>query len=83
MSGTPDDPGDFDLEPAGEDGSMSWAGLTPGKYSLWAWSEADDWNGAVEDLGAMKGRQTVVEVGAGGKADARVPLVSAFGQGGK
>ncbi len=81
MSGSPDDPGDFDLEPAGEDGIMSYSGLTPGKYSLWAWSDSDDWNGAVDDLGALKARQTVVEVVAGEKADARVPLLSAFGQG--
>jgi hypothetical protein len=83
LSGTPDDPGDYDLEPAGEDGTVSYTGLTPGKYSLWAWSDADDWNGAVEDLAALKARQAVVEVGAGEKADARVPLPSASGQVGK
>jgi hypothetical protein len=83
VSGTPDDPGDFDLERAGDDGIISFNGFTPGKYSLWAWSDADDWNGAIDDLGSLKARQTVVEVGAGQKADVRVPLVSAAGQAGQ
>jgi hypothetical protein len=83
LSGAPDDPGDFALELAGDDGTVSYTGLTPGQYSLWAWSDSDDWNGAVDDLAALKARQTVVEVGAGEKAEARVPLLGAFGQGGK
>jgi hypothetical protein len=57
--------------------------MTPGKYPIWAWSDADDWNGAIDDLGSLKARQTVVEVGAGQKADVRVPLVSAAGQAGQ
>jgi hypothetical protein len=83
MSGTPDDPGDYDLELTGEDGAVSYIGMTPGKYPIWAWSDADDWNGAIDDLGSLKARQTVVEVGAGQKADVRVPLVSAAGQAGQ
>ena len=83
MSGTPDDPGDYDLEPAGEDGAVSYIGMTPGKYPIWAWSDADDWNGAIDDLASLKARQTVVEVGPGQKADARVPLLSASGEAGK
>jgi hypothetical protein len=83
MSGTPDDPGDLLVAMAGEDGIMSYSGLTPGRYSFWAWSDSDDWNGAVADLGALKARQTVVEIGAGEKADAQVPLLSAIGQASK
>ena len=81
VSGTLDDPGDLDLGTAGEDGIMSYNGLTPGKYSFWAWNEADEWNGAIEDLAALKAPQTVVEVGAGEKAKVQVPLLSAFRQG--
>jgi len=83
VSGTPDDPGDFDVEGAGDDGIISFNGFTPGKYSLWAWSDSDDWNGAIDDLAALKARQTVVEIAAGEKADVRVRVLSAFGQEGK
>jgi len=83
LSGKPDDPGDLLLAMAGEDGIMNYSGLTPGRYPLWAWSDSDDSIGAVADLGALKARQTVVEIGAGEKADARVPLLSAIGQASK
>jgi hypothetical protein len=79
-SGTPEDPGDMDLIAADDDGTMLYYGLTPGKYSLWAWTDADDWSGAVEDLAAMKTRQTVIEIGAGEKAKVQVPLLDTFRQ---
>jgi hypothetical protein len=81
ISGTLEDPGDLDLGTAGDDGVMSYNGMTPGKYSLWAWNEADEWNGDIEDLAALKTRQTVVEIGAGEKAKVQVPLLNSFRQG--
>jgi hypothetical protein len=80
LSGTPDDPGDLDLITADDDGRMLYNGLTPGKYTLWAWTEVEEWNGAVDDLTALKDRQTTVEVAAGDKLKVRVPLLSAFRQ---
>jgi hypothetical protein len=81
ISGTLEDPGDLDLGTAGDDGVMSYNGMTPGKYSLWAWNEADEWNGDIEDLAALKTRQTVIKIEAGEKAKVQVPLLNAFRQG--
>jgi hypothetical protein len=78
LSGTLDDPGDLDLITTDDDGSMVYNGLTPGKYPLWAWTEAEEWNGAVDDLPALKDRQTTVEVASGDKVKVQVPLLSAF-----
>lgn len=80
LSGTLEDPGDLDLIATGDDGSMLYNGLTPGKYALWAWTEAEEWNGAVDDLPALKDRQTTVEVASGDKVKVQVPLLSAFRQ---
>lgn len=80
LSGTTDDPGDLDLITADDGGRMLYNGLTPGKYALWAWTEAEEWNGAVDDLTALKDRQTTVEVAAGDKVKVQVPLLSAFRQ---
>ncbi len=81
ISGTLEDPGDLDLGTASDDGVMSYNGMTPGQYSLWAWNEADEWNGDIEDLAALKTRQTVIKIEAGEKAKVQVPLLNAFRQG--
>jgi len=83
MSGTTEEAGDLDLSTAGEDGSMPYSGLTPGKYALWAWTEADEWNGTVDDLAALEDTKTTVEVRAGEKASVHVPLLSTFRRGDK
>jgi hypothetical protein len=83
LTGTPDDPGDLMLENVGEDGTTSWNGLRPGRYSLWAWRAADEWDGAVDDLAALKAWRTDIEIRAGDKADVRVPLLNSARSGDK
>ncbi len=75
MSGTPEDPGDLFVATTGEDGSFFYNGLIPGAYSMWAWDEDDEWNGALEGLEALKSKQTVVRVRAGEKVKVQISML--------
>jgi hypothetical protein len=82
LSGTAKDPGDLKEDFANDEGELSFSGLTPGRYLVWAW--------AVEGKGAMAGpaslaaveqQATVVEVTAGDPVRVDVPLLADEGKG--
>jgi hypothetical protein len=62
LTGTPDDPGDLLLASADDHGAFSYYGLIPGKYLMWAWSDADEWDGLLASLHDLAPQQTVIEV---------------------
>ena len=82
LSGTAQDPGDLKEDFANDEGELSFSGLTPGRYLVWAW--------AVEGKGAMAGpaslsavekQATAVEVTPGDPVHADVPLLADEGKG--
>lgn len=74
ITGTAENPGDYLVQSADEDGKFSYSGLPPGKYSLWEWSEDEEWNGGIGDLASMANRRTVVEAKAGEVTKVRIGL---------
>ncbi len=83
LSGTPDNPGDFFLESATEDGKFSYTGLPPGTYSMWAWTEDEERKGLLHDLTEIASRATKVEIKVGGKTEVTLAPLSFSGQAGK
>jgi hypothetical protein len=76
LSGTPKDPGDMLEDFTNDEGELSFTGLAPGRYLLWAW--------AVQGAGAMAGpanlaavspQATVVDVTEGAPVAIDVPLL--------
>jgi len=80
ISGTPEDPGDTMLVNAADDGTFTYKGLTPGTYYLWTWTENDEWQGELENLGTLRAQQTVVQIKAGDKSKVNVKLVDLSNQ---
>jgi hypothetical protein len=61
LTGTPEDPGDSYIETADEQGRFSYEGMTPGSYKVWAWREADEWDGDLATPRELAPRATVIE----------------------
>jgi hypothetical protein len=75
LSGTADDPGDLLTNSAREDGTFDFKGIAPGKYVMWSWSEADEWDGAVPNLHDIAGQGTAIEVAANQTVTINPPLI--------
>jgi len=75
LTGTPEDPGDLFQDSADENGGISYFGLLPGKYLMWAWSDQDEWDGVLDDLSQLAPQQTVVEVRPHQTSSIRLPLL--------
>jgi hypothetical protein len=75
MTGTPDDPGDLFLDSADDHGEFSYSGLPPGKYVMWAWPEADEWDGVLASLRDLAAQQTVIDVLPNQTATVKLPLL--------
>ena len=65
---------------AADDGTFTYKGLTPGTYYLWTWTENDEWQGELENLGTLRAQQTVVQIKAGDKSKVNVKLVDLSNQ---
>lgn len=81
LSGTAQDPGDLMEDFANDEGELSFFGLAPGRYLLWAW--AVEGKGAIAgplSLAAVAPEAAVVEVKEGETIPVDVPLLKDEGQ---
>ena len=80
-SGTPKDPGEISEDFVNDEGELSFDGLAPGRYLLWAWAVKG--KGAIAgppSLAAVEQKATVVEVKAGEPTHIDVPLLPEEGK---
>jgi hypothetical protein len=76
VSGTAKDPGQTIEDFANDEGAFSFAGLSPGRYLLWAWPvEGKDAMTGPASLAAAEQQATVIEVKAGDAVHADVPVL--------
>ena len=76
LNGTPKDPGELQEDFTNDEGELSFSGLTPGRYLLWAW--AVEGTGAITgpaSLAAVEPQATTVEVKEGEPVRIDVPLL--------
>jgi protocatechuate 3,4-dioxygenase beta subunit len=82
LTGTAKDPGDLKQDFANDEGELSFSGLPPGRYLVWAWAVTG--KGAMAgpaSLAAVEQQATVVEVTAGDPVHVDVPLLATEGTG--
>jgi protocatechuate 3,4-dioxygenase beta subunit len=82
LSGTPKEPGNMMQDFANDEGEVTFSGLAPGRYLLWAW--AVQGTGAITgpaSLAAVEAQATAVDVTAGNPVRADVPLLADEGKG--
>jgi hypothetical protein len=81
LSGTAKDPGDVLEDFADDEGEMSFFGLHPGRYLLWAWAAAGiDAFGGPASLAAVEQQAISVEVRTGEPVKVDVPLLQDGGK---
>jgi hypothetical protein len=76
LNGTPKEPGQLMEDFANDEGELSFSGLTPGRYLLWAW--AVDGKGAITgpaSLVAVEQQATTVDVKEGQPVHIDVPIL--------
>jgi len=81
LSGTPKEPGELKQDFTNDEGELSFTGLTPGRYLLWAWPV--EGKGAITgpaSLAAVERQATAVEVKAGEPVATDVALLKEEGQ---
>ena len=81
LSGTVKEPGELKQDFTNDEGELSFTGLTPGRYLLWAW--AVEGKGAIAgpaSLAAVERQATIVEVKEGEPVATDVPLLKEEGQ---
>ena len=81
LSGTAKEPGELKQDFTNDEGELSFTGLTPGRYLLWAW--AVEGKGAIAgpaSLAAVERQATIVEVKEGEPVATDVPLLKEEGQ---
>jgi hypothetical protein len=82
LGGTPKEPGDMIQDFANDEGEVTFSGLVPGRYLLWAWAVQGP--GAItgpSSLAAVEAHATAVDVTAGNPVRADVPLLADEGKG--